>query len=73
MKRNLNTFALDKMRVDRAVQTIEMDQSVLELSGFPVTGAAPLMGYGDDLNHSVCDAVDYGIGESPKQIFFCVV
>lgn len=57
------------MRIDPAVQTIDLDQGVLELSGFPVTGAAALMGHGDDLNGRVGDAVDHGVGKTPKKKF----
>ena len=56
-------------RIDSAPQTTDLDQVVLELSGFRVTRPTPLIGHGDDLNGRFGDAVDHGVGKTPKKKF----
>ena len=51
------------------MQTIDLNQGVLELSGFPITGATASVGHSDDLNGRVGDAVDHGVGKTPKKKF----
>ena len=57
------------MRIDSAPQTTDLGQVVLELSGLPITRPTPLIGHGDDLNGRVGDAVDHGVGKTPKKKF----